>query len=410
MLTSELQVDTNSMLSSGNESSSRMRLDDPVALIFRARLLAFSETFIRSQADAMKTFRPFFVGIKKVNGWELPDDSSWVANRGGFRGITRELRFRLLGPSMECKARLRELKPKILHAHFGPDACEAIPLGLDLGVPLIATFHGYDATLTDSGFRRSRHGRRYLRRRSQLRGNVTLFLAVSEFIRKQIEEQGFPSDRIRVHHIGVDVEQFRHIETGARERQVLFVGRLVEKKGCSYLIKAMAQVQAMLPDTELVIIGDGTERKTLENEARHLLRKYKFLGAQSSSVVKQWMQKVSLFCVPSITASNGDAEGFGIVFAEAQASGLPVVSFSSGGIPEAVAHGETGFLAPEGQWRKLAEYILLLLQNQGLRKQFSHAGRRRVEEKFDLHKQTASLEAIYQEVLTSYSANNKRLQ
>ncbi len=73
--------------------------DRPVALIFRMRLLAFSETFIRSQADAMKTFRPFFVGIKKVEGLEIPAESTWMANHGGWKGLGRELQFRILGPT-----------------------------------------------------------------------------------------------------------------------------------------------------------------------------------------------------------------------------------------------------------------------------------------------------------------------
>jgi colanic acid/amylovoran biosynthesis glycosyltransferase len=128
------------------------------------------------------------------------------------------------------------------------------------------------------------------------------------------------------------------------------------------------------------------------------------------AVVKEWMQKAMLFCVPRIAAQNGDSEGFGIVFAEAQACGLPVVSFSHGGIPEAVAHRESGFLAPERDWRKSGEYILTLLENSGLWKQFSRAGRQLVEQKFDLHKQTASLEGIYEEVLASHSAGTKHIQ
>jgi glycosyltransferase involved in cell wall biosynthesis len=96
-----------------------------------------------------------------------------------------------------------------------------------------------------------------------------------------------------------------------------------------------------------------------------------------------------------VTAKNGDSEGFGIVFAEAQACATPVVSFSTGGIPEAVAHGETGLLAPEGDWQSLASHLLLLLQNSELRMGLGFAGRRRVVSQFDLCKQTAVLEDLY---------------
>ena len=180
---------------------------------------------------------------------------------------------------------------------------------------------------------------------------------------------------------------------------VLFVGRLVEKKGCSFLLKAMERVQASLPDVELVVIGDGKLRDKLESEAASRLKHYRFLGSQPYNTVQEWMGKASVFCVPSITANSGDAEGFGMVFIEAQASGLPVVSFDSGGIPEAVAHNKTGYLAPEGDWNSLANYILRLLANQATWQDFSHAGIDRVKHMFNLEMQTAKLEAIYDEVL-----------
>jgi glycosyltransferase involved in cell wall biosynthesis len=122
------------------------------------------------------------------------------------------------------------------------------------------------------------------------------------------------------------------------------------------------------------------------------------------------MQKAMVLSVPSVKVPNGNSEGFGMVFAEAQASGLPVVSFSHGGIPEAVAHSESGFLAPEQDWRKLSEYILILLKNEALWERFSRAGRRRVEQKFDLHNQTARLEEIYEEVLASPASDEQHIQ
>jgi glycosyltransferase involved in cell wall biosynthesis len=85
-----------------------------------------------------------------------------------------------------------------------------------------------------------------------------------------------------------------------------------------------------------------------------------------------------------------------MVFAEAQAMGLPVASFSSGGVPEAVLHGETGLLAPEGDWRALATNILTLLENDNLWGMMSAAGQKRVEQLFDLRKQTTKLEEVYE--------------
>src|SRR5262249_427015 len=109
-----------------------------------------------------------------------------------------------------------------------------------------------------------------------------------------------------------------------------------------------------------------------------------------------------VFCVPSIVARTGDAEGFGIVFIEAQAVGTPVVSFASGGVTEAVAHGNTGFLAPERDWRQLARHIIELFRNPGQWSRFSDAAVSRVRSSFNLQRQCALLEQMYVSAIQSH--------
>jgi colanic acid/amylovoran biosynthesis glycosyltransferase len=358
----------------------------------------------------MRTFRPFYVGAKTVPGLDIPTESSWIANRGGVAGFARELRFRFVGPSHDCLTQLQRLQPKLIHAHFGADACEAVPLARTLKLPLIATFHGYDATRTDEGLAQTREGRTYIRHRSRLSNSADLFIAVSDFIGKKVAAMGLPEEKIRVQYIGVDLNQFQLPAAFTTDKRVLFVGRLVEKKGCSFLIDAMAEVQAQVPDAELVIIGDGPQRAALEASAQQSLRNFKFLGAQPPAAVTKWMQTSSVFCVPSITATDGDAEGLPIVFAEAHACGLPVVSFASGGTSEAVAHGVTGFLGEERNSSFLAESLLQLLKNSDLLQSFRHAARHRAEEKFDLQKQTAGLERIYEDVIASHNKSKRVVQ
>jgi glycosyltransferase involved in cell wall biosynthesis len=228
-----------------------------------------------------------------------------------------------------------------------------------------------------------------------IKRRARLFIAVSEFIRDKLLEQGYPRDRVLVHYIGVDTEFFRADPTFPRRPVVLFVARLEEKKGCEYAIRAMELVQRTNPEWEFVVIGDGSLRSDLEQAARKRLRFFRFLGVQPQGVIREWMNRASIFCAPSVVARNGDAEGFGLVFAEAQAMGLPVVSFKSGGVPEAVSHSETGFLAAEGDCGALAEYIKLLIGCPDRRRSMSEAGRRRVTERFDLRTQTGKLESVY---------------
>jgi glycosyltransferase involved in cell wall biosynthesis len=116
------------------------------------------------------------------------------------------------------------------------------------------------------------------------------------------------------------------------------------------------------------------------------------------------MNRARVFTTPSVTAKSGWTEAFGMVFAEAQAMCLPVASFNSGGIPEVVAHGETGLLTKERDWEGLAANIQILLQNDAMRERMAEAGRQRVCSLFNLKKQTTLLEDLYGQVL-DYSDN-----
>jgi colanic acid/amylovoran biosynthesis glycosyltransferase len=367
-------------------------------IIFRDFLLAPSETFVRSQASALRRFVPVYAGSRRVHGLDLPPEDTYVVSQGNRIGQVREAVFKLFGSAPQLIQALRNLDALLIHAHFGADGLRALPLARRLGLPLVVTFHGSDATATDLRYGKTHYGhRRYLANRPLLQQGASQFLAVSDFIQRKLLEQNFSPGKVMVHYIGVDTELFSP-QKGETAPTVLFVGRLVERKGAEYLIRAMAEVQKQLPEAELVLIGDGPLRKELETLAKSTLTKYRFLGVQNPESVREWMDQAAIFCAPSVTARSGETEAFGIVFAEAQALEKPVVSFASGGIPEAVAHDETGLLAPERDWRTLATYLSTLLQNADLRRRFGRAGRLRTLRLFDLKKQTSLLEDIYEGV------------
>jgi glycosyltransferase involved in cell wall biosynthesis len=377
-----------------------MRPDLPSVVIFRDRLLPPSETFIRNQGEAMREHTPWYAGSRVVHSGLLSPDRVVALQRGNPVGYLQEYLFKRVQFAPAFIGRLRRLRPVLIHAHFGPDGALALPIARALGIPLLVTFHGYDALVTDEAARRSFYTHRmYLRRREQLKETASLFIAVSQFIAKRLRRLRYDSARTTVHYIGVDPDTFVPDPGIRREPLVLFVGRLVEKKGCIYLLRAMELVQAKRDQVRLVVIGDGPLRESLEDQAAGGLRQAEFLGSRPSEEVRSWMSRASVLCVPSVVARNGDAEGFGMVFIEAQAMELPVVSFATGGVPEAVLDGETGFLLPEGDWRGLADRILTLLDDRDLAQRLGRQGRTRVREQFDLHKQTALLEQIYRQVV-----------
>ncbi len=384
----------------GANPRTRQKTNHGTVVVFRTLLLPPSETFIAAQAVAMQRFSPFFVGWRKTAGIDLPENSSWTVDDGGLRGRLRELRFRYAGLTRQQAARIKARTPRLVYAHFAPDAYAAMQLAEQLGLPLVTALHGYDVTISDEAMSRTRLGRAYLQGRSTLQKTGALFLSCSDYVRARGLEMGYPADRTIVHSIGVDVERFKPPGImRAREKSVLFVGRLVEKKGCGTLIEAMVTVQRRCPAADLIVIGGGPLRAGYEARAVELGVRCRFLGVQPAAVVRDRMSRASVFCVPSVVAASGDAEGFGMVFIEAQAMGLPVVSTLSGGIPEAVKNGETGLLVAERDSTALAEAILRLMQDEELWQQYSLAGRNNVVSHFNLAQQTGRLENLFEQLL-----------
>src|SRR5271155_2417040 len=373
----------------------------PKVIIYSDHLLPASETFIHAQASALSEFEPVYVGSRRIPGLDLSGEQIHILNPNqDLWGKCRELGFKLTGFAPEFVERLGTLSAVLVHAHHGPNGLRALPIARDLKIPLIVTFHGSDVTVTDLRYQKATLGfRHYLANKRKLKKSRALFLAVSEFIRRKLLDQGFPAERVLVHYTGVDTKRFQPASTEASP-VILFVGRLEQSKGAQFLIRAAAEVQRELPAAELVLIGDGSLRAELEREAEQQLRHYRFLGVRRPEEVREWMNRASLVCVPSIRRRSGEEEGFGMVCAEAQAVAKPVIAFDSGGISEVVSNGRTGFLVPECDWQAMAEHMLLLLRNTELRRRFGLAGREWVLRQFDLEHHTKVLEGIYSSALS----------
>jgi colanic acid/amylovoran biosynthesis glycosyltransferase len=390
------------------------RRSKPSVAIFAEPLIGPSMTFILDQAAALTEFTAVYVSPQRAcPSLEVPSDRAVVISEdpraSWFWHRLQQAPFKVFGYDPRFFRRVAVHHPVLLHAHFGPAGLTALPLARWLKIPLIVTFHGYDATVSDVYMARSHYRvRAYLRNRHVLQKEAALFIAVSEFLQKQLIARTFPEERILVHYTGVDTNLFTPDPSVLRKPLVLFVGRLTEKKGCAHLLRAMQVVEQAVPTVELVVIGDGSLRGELEELAKKTLCNFRFLGWLPPEGVREWMNRARIFCVPSVRAPSGDGEGFGMVFAEAQAMGLPVASFASGGVPEAVLDGATGLLAVEGDWRGLARNILALLENDNLWRKMSEAGQKRVRDLFDLKKQTAKLELTYATLLKASSEGGNK--
>lgn len=368
-------------------------------LVYRESLLPISETFIRNQVNELTRYKAVYGGIRRVQpSLPLDRDDAVLTHVTGWRAKLTVSLFERFHWAPAFYKRVRAMDVRLIHAHFAPDGAGVVPLAQALKVPLIVTLHGYDVTFNGALHRDFRTLWQY----------ATRFLCVSEFIRQRAIAAGFPEEKLMVHYIGVDPNKFGPLtseDLNSRRSGVLFVGRLVEKKGCAYLIRAMQQVQQVVPDALLTVIGDGPLRGALEAQAATLNVRCEFLGAQDQVSIRKQMQRAALFCGPSVAAADGDSEGFGIVFIEAQAVGTPVVSFRHGGIPEAVNDGVTGRLAPEGDVQALVADLLFYLQNEEARRTAGVAARQMVVERYDLARQTGLLEDVYDSVLRAETSH-----
>lgn len=382
-------------------------------LVYREQLLPYSETFITAQAESCRQYDCWYVGLGRVAAPE------WLQQLISRRAILlrgsglKKLIYRLRGWVWpQWKRSLQNFQPCLIHAHFGPDGGNACALARSLRLPLIVTYHGYDATWQSPAFSLcwrdllTRRGRFFkalaLQQRYRPFRTADRIIAVSHFIQQRLIEMGCPAHKISVHYTGIDLQQFQANASVPRQPIVLFVGRLVEKKGCGLLIQSMAQVQKRYPTAQLVVIGEGPLKRKLITQANECLHGSKFLGAQSPAQVREWMNRAWLLCAPSVTAPSGDAEGLGMGLLEAQAMELPVVANCSGGISEAVVSGKTGILVPEGEVSSLAKAILTVLQDSVLRDRLARAGRAHIKAHFDLKKNTAQLEQLYQRTVQAH--------
>ena len=193
-----------------------------------------------------------------------------------------------------------------------------------------------------------------------------LVLSTSRYCCERIEAHyGVPPERLRLVPEGIDTGLWNPAGDdpaaldGAREpHTVLCVARQYPRKRVADLITAFAAVHQRLPSARLVVIGDGPEHRALRElvERLELGAVVQLLGAVADDGdVRAWYRRSALFCLPSIQ------EGFGIVFLEAMASGLPVVSTTATAIPEVVPHGRAGILVPPRDPAALAEALLQLL-------------------------------------------------
>jgi colanic acid/amylovoran biosynthesis glycosyltransferase len=290
----------------------------------------------------------------------------------------------------------------IVHCHFLTNGHLAVFLR-ELGAirgKIVTSFHGYRRRYFEKAGTKHRV--------TDLFQKGDLFLTCSEHMRRWFAGKGWGEEKkMIVHRCGVRVERFSAPRTKANpQTRLLSIGRLVEKKGFEYGIRAVAKIRPRFPEIRYEIVGDGPQKPKLEQLIVELgvANNVRLLGWKAREEVLPLLGEANVLLAPSVTSHHGDQEGIPVVLMEAMASELPVISTHHTGIPEVVDDGESGFLVPEKDVESMADRLTHLVKNREIRRAMGQKGRKHIEEHYDLDKQNDRLIEIYRSLLKQRSA------
>jgi glycosyltransferase involved in cell wall biosynthesis len=200
------------------------------------------------------------------------------------------------------------------------------------------------------------------------------------------------ADKIHLHHLGLDLDEFPYEPECRQVQKVLGVGGLIKYKGFDYLLRATRELKCRGIDIEVELVGDGKERDSLTALARKLeiTDRLRFQGWLPPDQVRNIMKQATILVHPSM----GIGDAVPTVIKESMALGTPVVASNVAGIPELLDGGRCGMLVPPQNVEALADAIMTLLANTTMRQTYAEAARKYAEEQFDLWRNGRRLAAF----------------
>lgn len=294
---------------------------------------------------------------------------------------------------------IRREKVDLLHAHFGSFGAKLVDLKRSVGLPMVVSFYGDDAS---SYPQRPEWRDGYQQMFREAEG----FIAICDDMKRRLVGFGCPAEKIYIVHVAIDLDKYTYKERQpSKTVKFLIVATFNEKKGHEVLLRAFAKVCARKENVSLTVIGfgplKGKIKKTIDD-----------LGISDCvdlidttnhpdffSLFVENLHEKDIFVHPSLTTPSGDAEGTPTVIMAASACGMPVISTWHAGIPEVVIDGKTGFLVPEKDVDGLSEKMLYLAEHPELWNELGRAGRKHIEKEFSRAALAQNLKIVYNNIL-----------
>ncbi len=281
---------------------------------------------------------------------------------------------------------MRRNRYSCIHAHWlvpqGIIAC-LYKWAVDPQIRVVVTSHGADFFALQ--------GWLWRKLKAFVINQADVICVVSQAMREECLRQGVPEHKVTVASMGVDlsarfVPPVQNTESASvQRRHLLFVGRLVPKKGVDVLLQAMPEVLKQHPDEKLLIVGDGPERGALESLCRELAidGSVEFSGPLPPEQVPEMFRQARLAIVPSVVDDNGNQEGLGLVAVEALGCQCPVVASALPALKDVIEDGHTGLMFEPGNPVACAQAINRLLCDHGLADKLARQGRDAVVRRYD---------------------------
>jgi colanic acid/amylovoran biosynthesis glycosyltransferase len=285
----------------------------------------------------------------------------------------------------------------IMHIYFGHTGVHLLPFIEQWNKPCVVSFHGADVAMKPDI-------PNYPAKLRRLFDAVPLVLARSQSLANRLIDFGCPREKLRINRTGVPLDEFPPVERQAPPNgrwRIMQACRLIPKKGVATSLRAFAIFKRDFPNAELIIAGKGPLQPELEMLAAGLgvSKDVRFVGFLSQSKLLGLYLSSHLFVHPSEMSPDENQEGVPNSILEAMATGLPILATRHGGIPEAVQHGEGGFLVQEEDHMGLARSMKEIASTPGLLYDMGMRARAAVVSRFEQEAQSRLLESFYEEAI-----------